>query len=76
MSGRSVLITGTDTGVGKTYVACRIGEALRDAGLRVRPLKPAESGCAPGPGGRPMPADAAALRDAMSPGLPLDAVCP
>ncbi len=73
--GKAILITGTDTGVGKTYVACLLGKRLREAGIDVRPLKPVESGCLPGPDGRPHPADAAALRDAVAPGLPLSAVC-
>lgn len=73
--GKAILITGTDTGVGKTYVACLLGRRLREAGIDVRPLKPVESGCLPGPDGRPHPADAAALRDAVAPGLALSAVC-
>lgn len=73
--GKAILITGTDTGVGKTYVARLLGKRLREAGVDVRPLKPVESGCLPGPEGRPHPADAAALRDAVAPGLPLSAVC-
>lgn len=73
--GKAILITGTDTGVGKTYVACLLGKRLREAGIDVRPLKPVESGCLPGPDGRPHPADAAALRDAVAPMLPLSEVC-
>jgi dethiobiotin synthetase len=72
---RAILITGTDTGAGKTYVACLLGKRLREAGIDARPLKPVESGCLPGPDGRPHPADAAALRDAVAPGLPLSEVC-
>lgn len=70
------LITATDTGAGKTRVACLLGGRLAAEGVAVRPLKPVESGCAPGPDGKPFPADAAALRDAIAPGLPLHAVCP
>ena len=73
--GKAILITGTDTGAGKTYVARLLGKRLREAGIDVRPLKPVESGCLPGPDGRPHPADAAALRDAVAPGLSLSAVC-
>ena len=40
-----LFITGTDTGVGKTYVAARIAAALVDTGLRVGVYKPAASGC-------------------------------
>ncbi len=73
--GKAILVTGTDTGVGKTYVTCLLGKRLREAGIGVRPLKPVESGCLPGPDGRPYPADAAALRDAVAPSLPLSAIC-
>lgn len=45
---RPVVITGTDTGVGKTYVGCRLARALRAEGVDVRAVKPLESGCAPG----------------------------
>jgi len=37
-------ITGTDTGVGKTLVACAIAAALRESGHRVGVMKPIESG--------------------------------
>jgi dethiobiotin synthetase len=32
---RTLLVTGTDTGVGKTFVACAIAHALRERGRRV-----------------------------------------
>jgi len=38
-------VTGTDTGVGKTWVTARLAEAWTQAGLRVAALKAAESGC-------------------------------
>src|ERR687893_1819854 len=41
-----VLVTGTDTGVGKTWVACALALALGSAGRRVVALKPIETGCA------------------------------
>jgi dethiobiotin synthetase len=40
-----LFITGTDTGVGKTQVACRIARWLVRAGYRVGVYKPAASGC-------------------------------
>ncbi|MFH1264802.1 MAG: dethiobiotin synthase, partial [Planctomycetota bacterium] len=40
-----LFITGTDTEVGKTYVAALIARALRKAGHRVGVYKPAASGC-------------------------------
>jgi dethiobiotin synthetase len=68
MSG--VLVTGTDTGVGKTFVACALAYALRARGRRVAVLKPVETGVQDGP------EDAMALRDAAADPAPLDDVCP
>ncbi len=45
-----VLITGTDIGVGKTWVACALARALRDAGKQVVAIKPVETGCSGQPG--------------------------
>ena len=42
---RGLFVVGTDTGVGKTYVAARIAAALVRDGLRVGVYKPAASGC-------------------------------
>jgi dethiobiotin synthetase len=39
-----VLITGTGTGVGKTWVACALVRALRDVGKQVIAIKPVETG--------------------------------
>jgi dethiobiotin synthetase len=41
---RGLFITGTDTGVGKTYVAVQIVEALRASGHAVGVYKPVETG--------------------------------
>jgi dethiobiotin synthetase len=40
-----ILVTGTDTGVGKTWVGCALARALRAAGRRVVAIKPVETGC-------------------------------
>ena len=40
-----LFIVGTDTGVGKTYVAARIAAALVEQGIGVGVYKPAASGC-------------------------------
>lgn len=45
---RGVFITGTDTGVGKTVVACAILRVLTAAGLRAVGMKPVASGISPG----------------------------
>ena len=39
-----VFVTGTDTGVGKTLVACALLHALRARGLDVAPMKPVAAG--------------------------------
>jgi dethiobiotin synthetase len=39
-----LLFTGTDTGVGKTFVACAVARALRRSGERVRVCKPVATG--------------------------------
>jgi dethiobiotin synthase len=42
----ALLITGTDRGVGKTWVGRALGRALATAGRRVVAIKPVETGCA------------------------------
>lgn len=76
MSGRVLLVTGTDTGVGKTWVSCGVLRAARAAGLRVAARKPAETGCDPDSSGTLVGADAVALHAAAGANEPLDAVCP
>ncbi len=43
---RGIFVTGTDTGVGKTWVSAGIMAALQHQGLRVLGMKPVASGCA------------------------------
>lgn len=43
---RGIFITGTDTGVGKTFVGAGLAAALREQGIDVGVMKPAETGCA------------------------------
>lgn len=45
-------VTGTDTGVGKTYVTAKLAERGRQLGRRVFAWKPIETGCEIVPGGR------------------------
>jgi len=45
-ASRRVVVTGTDTEIGKTVVACGLARALADRGLEVRAVKPVESGTA------------------------------
>jgi dethiobiotin synthetase len=44
MSARGIFVTGTDTGVGKTVIACALVRALRGAGAQVAVMKPVASG--------------------------------
>ena len=44
MKRRGILVTGTDTGIGKTHVAVRLVRALQSAGLTVAAMKPVASG--------------------------------
>ena len=74
---RGLLITGTDTGVGKTFVACGLAGALRRRGLSVAPFKPAETGCARDEKSqRLVPADAEMLRQASGTAASLETICP
>jgi dethiobiotin synthetase len=72
---RGLFITGTDTGVGKTYVACLIAQLLAAEGVRVGVYKPAASGCLERKG-RLVSEDALAMWEAA--GMPgdLHQVCP
>ncbi len=42
---KGIFITGTDTGVGKTFVAAGLLQVFRKMGLNVCPMKPVETGC-------------------------------
>lgn len=66
----ALLVTGTDTGVGKTFVACALAMALRARGLRVAVLKPVETGVTD------VPEDARRLQAAAADPAPLDDVVP
>ncbi len=75
MMPRGLFVTGTNTGVGKTYVATLIAQSLVAAGRRVGVYKPVESGCHRD-GERLIAADATALWQAAGqPGQPSQ-VCP
>jgi len=66
----ALFITGTDTGVGKTFVACALAHAFRARGQRVGVLKPVETGVVG------EPEDALRLKLAAADPAPLDDVCP
>jgi dethiobiotin synthetase len=68
---KGLFITGTDTGVGKTYVATGLVTALRLRGVNVGVMKPAETGCS-ARSGQLIPRDAlrlikaAGVRDSLA----------
>lgn len=72
---RGFFITGTDTGVGKTLVACGLAAAFRDAGYKVGVMKPAESGCR-NEHGRLVPQDATFLKAASGSNQTIERICP
>lgn len=70
-----LFITGTDTGVGKTYVAALIARQLHRAGRRVGVYKPVASGCVD-EGGQFASEDARVLWEAAGHPGELERVCP
>jgi dethiobiotin synthetase len=64
-------VSGTDTGVGKTVVACALVRSMRGRGLDVGAMKPIETGV-----GAEGPLDAQALRSAAAAVEPLEEICP
>jgi dethiobiotin synthetase len=66
----AIFVTGTDTGVGKTFVGCALAHAWRAAGRSVGVVKPVETGV------EGEPEDARALAHVAGDGSPLDDVCP
>lgn len=73
--GGGIFITGTDTGVGKTVVACGLAALLRESGYRVGVMKPAETGCEERDG-KLFPQDAYYLKEASGCDEPLEKICP
>jgi dethiobiotin synthetase len=70
-----LFVTGTDTGCGKTAVACALARGAVRSGLRVRVIKPVETGCRL-EGDRALPLDALALARAAEDPSPLEEICP
>lgn len=68
---RGLFVTGTDTGVGKTVVACALVRGLLARGVDAGAMKPIETGV-----GERGPLDALALQAAADGADPLDDVCP
>ncbi len=75
MTACGLFITGTDTGVGKTHVACAVIRGLRSQGVRVGVYKPVVSGSRIGPDG-PVWDDVAHLRAAVGHEIADERICP
>lgn len=72
---QGVFITGTSTGVGKTYVGTLLARNLTRLSISVVPRKPIESGCAKRDG-ELVPLDASALKQAAGYKGELSEICP
>jgi len=74
-SSLGVFITGTDTGVGKTYLSSRLIKALHQHGQSITARKPVESGCRKTSEGSLFPDDGQQLLEAAG-NDKLDAITP
>ena len=72
---QGIFITGSGTGVGKTFVGVEIARQLNQRKIKVIPRKPVESGCLKH-NGELIPQDASALKKAADYPGPLSDVCP
>ncbi len=72
---KGIFITGTDTGIGKTFVGVGLIGAMKEKGLNVCPIKPVESGCRIR-NGRLVPDDSMKLLKASGVGESIDLINP
>ena len=72
---KGLFITGTDTGVGKTFVAAGLARCLRDRGFAPGVLKPVETGCALR-GGKRIPRDGSFLKLMAGATEPIEEIVP
>jgi dethiobiotin synthetase len=75
MTAKTLVVTGTDTGVGKTTVACALIRQARTRKMKVCGFKPVATGCAVAAGGL-RNADALALIDAAGVDEPYERINP
>jgi dethiobiotin synthetase len=73
--GQAIFVTGTDTGVGKTFFTCGLARWLKSYGYNVGAMKPAETGCELRDG-LLYPEDAWRLKEATGCAEPIERVCP
>lgn len=75
MESKGFFITGTDTGVGKTFVTAGIAAVLRGKGINVGVMKPVETGCIE-KDGKLVPQDAVFLRKSAGVNDEIDLINP
>jgi len=73
---RGLFVTGTDTGVGKTYVTCLLARQLQQRGISVGIYKPVCSGAEPAPGNSIYWPDVDRLHESLHRKSPEDWICP
>lgn len=73
---QTILVTGTDTNVGKTFISCLLIRKLRQSGLKVGAYKPACSGARWDVSGSPHWDDVEDLRLATGFNVSVDLICP
>lgn len=73
---KQLLVTGTDTDVGKTWISCLLIRKLRKAGLNVGAYKPVCSGAEFDADGNLYWHDVHSLRQAVGEAIPTDQICP
>jgi dethiobiotin synthetase len=72
---KGIFITGTDTGVGKTFVSVGLLKVLKEMGYNVCPMKPLETGCR-FKNGEVIPEDTVKLVKAAEVNEPIDLINP
>jgi dethiobiotin synthetase len=72
---KGLFITGTDTNVGKTWIAAGLTAVLRQRGFKAAYFKPIQSGC-PEEAGRLIPTDARLAQELAGLPEPLEALTP
>jgi dethiobiotin synthetase len=71
VKGHGYFVTGTDTGVGKTFVAAGLARTLRSRGINIGVMKPVETGFVNG-----VVSDSDQLREAGGAKDPVNLICP
>ena len=73
--GQAIFITGTDTGVGKTFFTCALARWLKSYGYSVGVMKPVETGCVARDGAL-YPEDGWHLKEASGCVETVERICP